>query len=131
MVVMEFMRVPLDDEASNTYRTLVKSKRNKVYYNIMSPALRLGCVRSVFVLQSAPDAPPPPPAPRSQKLLGQQQAEFRVTLHCVWTSGGQMELLRPTDGGGDQGADQENREEQEGDMEDEEDEISDLEPDAQ
>ncbi|XP_037082237.1 LOW QUALITY PROTEIN: mRNA turnover protein 4 homolog [Pollicipes pollicipes] len=59
---------------------------------------------------------------RILKLLGQQQAEFRVTLHCVWTSGGQLEiLLRPL--AADDPADEPH-------MDDESD-ISDLEPDAQ
>ncbi|XP_043196419.1 mRNA turnover protein 4 homolog [Amphibalanus amphitrite] len=54
---------------------------------------------------------------RILKLLGQQQAEFRVTLHAVWTSGGQLEVLTHQAASDAASASDE--------------EISDLEPDAE
>jgi len=62
---------------------------------------------------------------RILKLLGHQQAEFRVRLHCVWTSGGQVEELTA------RATTDEDEHEEEPAMEDEESDISDLEPDAQ
>lgn len=63
--------------------------------------------------------------PLRQKLMGLQQAEFRVTLHCVWTSGGQLEVLSPRPGALPATADQETNMASEDDSD-----ISDLEPDA-